>query len=46
VFIADSDYNASLDILKSAWDTALVPAEKAALSAKATAFLETGSPLL
>ncbi len=40
---ADRDYNASLNILRSGWNTALVPAEKAALPAKATAFFETGS---
>ncbi|MGC8562991.1 MAG: zinc ribbon domain-containing protein [Thermoplasmata archaeon] len=45
-FIADRGYNASLNILRSGWDTALVPVEKAALPAKATAFFETGSPEL
>ncbi|MGC8561703.1 MAG: zinc ribbon domain-containing protein [Thermoplasmata archaeon] len=45
-FIADRGYNASLNILRSGWDTALVPAEKAAIPAKATASFEIGSPEL
>ena len=42
-FTADRDYNGSLNILRSGWDTALVPAKKASLAAKATAFFETGN---
>ena len=46
-FVADRDWNASLNILKIGWDTAeFKPVEKAALPERATTFVEAGSPLL